>query len=58
MTCTCTNDTVTYFNGKRYLRRVRRIDVWTAGRKPRALITLAYRGVPHEWPAVISSTIR
>lgn len=47
------SDTVTYFNGIKYKRRTRRLE------RPggRYSITFAYRGIPDEWPAVISYTI-
>ena len=50
-------DTVTYYNGKRYMKRVRISDTWSAV-KPRLYITFAYRGVANEWPTIISYTIR
>jgi hypothetical protein len=52
------HDTVTYYNGKRYmLRTCKHVDLWTGGHY-RTLITFAYRGVAHEWPTIISYTIR
>jgi hypothetical protein len=45
-------DVVSYFNGKRYMKRTRRGSRWTSR------ITFAYRGVPGEWPVVISYTVR
>jgi hypothetical protein len=51
-------DTITYYNGKRYMRRVRRTDDLFASVKWRTFITFAHRGVPNEWPVIISYTIR
>ena len=50
-------DVTTYYNGRRYMRRVRRVDSW-APTSLRTFITFAYRGVPAEWPAITSYTIR
>jgi hypothetical protein len=52
-------DTITYYNGKRYMRRVRTASPWcNPGSKLHTFITFAYRGVPDEWPVLISYTIR
>jgi hypothetical protein len=51
-------DTVTYYNGKRFMRRVRSVDRLFGTFKPRTYITFAYRGVANEWPTIISYTIR
>jgi hypothetical protein len=52
------HDTVTYYNGKRYMKRVRRGHTVWGGTGFSTYITFAYRGVPDECPAVISYTIR
>jgi hypothetical protein len=49
-------DTVTYFNGKRYMRRVRVLESSTQAM--RMYITFAYRGIANEWPVITSYTIR
>ncbi len=51
------HDTITYYNGKRYMRRVRTAEIFNPTML-RTYITFAYRGVPAEWPAIISYTIR
>lgn len=50
-------DIVTYYNGKRYMRRIRTTETWGYV-KSRVYVTFAYRGVPDEWPVIISYTIR
>ena len=50
-------DTVTYFNGKRYMKRVRSAELFNPTML-RTFVTFAYRGIPDEWPAIISYVIR
>jgi hypothetical protein len=50
-------DVVTYYNGRRYMRRTQRhVDLWTAARYA-TRITFAYSGVANGWPVIISYTI-
>ena len=50
-------DVTTYYNGRRYTRRIRRVDSWSPT-SLRTFITFAYRGITDEWPAITSYTIR
>jgi hypothetical protein len=50
-------DTVTYYNGKRYMKHVRTAGMYNPTML-RTFVTFAYRGVPQEWPVIISYTIR
>jgi len=40
--------TVTYYNGRRYVRTVRKMDLSPL----HYLLTFAYRGTPQEWPVI------
>lgn len=51
------HDTVTYYNGKRYMRRVRSAELFNPTML-RTFVTFAYQGVPGGWPVIISYTIR
>ena len=50
-------ETVTYFNGRKYKRRIRTAEMFNPTML-RTFITFAYRGVTDEWPVIISYTIR
>lgn len=52
------HDTVTYYNGKRYMRRVRTGRTVWGDTGLSMYVTFAYRGVANEWPVIISYTIR